>query len=90
MALGLFAGTAALALLLAYPKSILGVLLLFAALELSLVVLDVKERRDGVVMLLTAGAIMGLRSIAAGFLAGLAAAYLLLFVAGRLYPREEV
>ena len=84
--LGLFAGGAALALLAVYPQSVLGVLLLFAALELSLVVLDIKERRDGIVMLMTAGAILGLKSTALGFLVGIAIACILFYLTRRLYP----
>ena len=79
VALGLFAGTAALTVLLAYPESVLGVLLMFTAIELALVALDVRGRRDGVILLVTAGAILGLESTFLGFLVGLAVAYVVTY-----------
>jgi hypothetical protein len=79
VALGLFAGGAALTVLLAYPDSVLGVLLMFTAIELALVALDVRNRRDGLILLVTAGAIIGLESTFLGFLVGLAVAYLVTY-----------
>ncbi|MBI2856421.1 MAG: sulfate transporter [Chloroflexi bacterium] len=79
LALGLFAGAAALTVLLAYPTSVLGVLLMFAAIELALVALDVRNRRDGLIMLMTAGAILGLESTLLGFLVGLVVSYLTVY-----------
>ena len=79
VALGLFAGAAALTVLLAYPDSILGVLLMFTAIELALVALDVRNRRDGLILLVTAGAILGLESTFLGFLVGLVVAYVVTY-----------
>ena len=52
-----------------YPKSVLGVLLLFSGLELALVCRDQSKRVDFFVMLITAGACMAI-STAVGFVVG--------------------
>ena len=63
----------------AYPVSILGVLLIFASVELALVALDVRNRRDGLIMLVTTGAILGLESTFLGFLVGLSVSCLVIY-----------
>ncbi len=73
---GLFFGAWALQLLTQYPKSILGVLLTFAGMELALTTRDVRARTDSFVMLLTAATILALKSTAIGFIVGLSMAYL--------------
>jgi MFS superfamily sulfate permease-like transporter len=55
----------------AFPLSMLGVMLGFAGLELSLVCRDQTGRAEAAVMLLTAGAILGLQSVAIGLVVGI-------------------
>lgn len=90
MALGLLAGGATLAVLMVYPHSVLGVLLLFAALELAAAALDVKGKQEGLVLLVTAGAILGLDSTFWGFLVGLGVAYLLMVAAHHSSPSRPL
>lgn len=68
--LALVLGTSLLAWLHAYPQSVLGVLLLFSGLELSMVCRDQSDRGAFFVMLVTAGASMAINT-AVGFLVGL-------------------
>jgi len=70
MAAGVAAATALLAPLRHFPHSILGALLVFAGLELSLPARDLSEKGDFLVALLTAGLILSL-NVTAGFLAGI-------------------
>jgi MFS superfamily sulfate permease-like transporter len=70
MAVGVAAATAFLAPLRNFPHSILGALLVFAGLELSLPARDLSEKGDFLVALLTAGLILSL-NVTAGFLAGI-------------------
>ena len=58
------------------PLAILGVLLLFAGSQLALTILDVKERKDLFVVVVILGITLA-ANLAAGFLAGIALAYLL-------------
>jgi hypothetical protein len=60
-----------------FPFSILGVMLAASGVELALVTRDQITSNDAFIMLLTAGACIGLNSFAIGFLIGLAAVYLL-------------
>lgn len=76
--LGLALGGSLLVWLQAYPKSVLGVLLLFSGIELALVCRDQHRRVDFFVMLLTAGACMAINT-AVGFLIGWAMAALLVW-----------
>ena len=69
-------GASLMALCQAFPASVLGVMLAFSGVELALVARDQTGRADAFAMLLTAGAILGL-NIMAGFLLGLALAWLL-------------
>ena len=80
--LGVFFGGAALTILASYPMSILGVLLLFSGWELSLSVRDIRARNDLFTVIITTVAIIGLSSIAMGFVLGLTISYILFF--GRL------
>lgn len=75
MAIGLFFGASAIALLVGYPLSVLGVLLIFAGMELCIVTRDMKARTDYFIMVLSAATIIAFSSVSAGFLAGLGAAY---------------
>ncbi len=68
-----------------YPKSVLGVLLLFSGMELSLVCRDQKTRVDFFVMLLTAGACMAINT-AVGFVVGQIAAMALAWGVFRIDP----
>jgi MFS superfamily sulfate permease-like transporter len=70
MAVGVAAATAFLPPLRNFPHSILGALLVFAGLELSLPARDLSEKGDFLVALLTAGLILSL-NVTAGFLAGI-------------------
>lgn len=70
MAAGVAAATALLSPLQNFPHSILGSLLVFSGLELSLPARDLAAREDFLVALLTAGLILSL-NVTAGFLAGL-------------------
>ena len=70
MAAGVAAATALLIPLQSFPHSILGALLVFAGLELSLPARDLQGRKDFLVALLTAGLILSV-NVTVGFLAGL-------------------
>ena len=69
MAVGLFAAGALLLPLQEFPRSILGAMLVFAGLELSLPARDTGTREDFLVCLLTAGLILSV-NVTLGFLAG--------------------
>ena len=60
-----------------FPASILGVMLGFSGIELALVTRDQTGRNDAFVMLLTAGACLGLGNVALGFALGLALAWII-------------
>jgi len=77
--LGLFLGGAAFVILASYPMSVLGVLLVFAGMELSLVTRDIKKKADYFIMIVTVGAILALSSIAIGFVIGFVLSYLVYF-----------
>lgn len=70
IALGCLLGTALMPILAAYPESILGVLLVFSGMELSLITRDVKDRNSAFVMFLTASTSLALHSLAIGFVLG--------------------
>jgi MFS superfamily sulfate permease-like transporter len=70
MAVGVAAATALLSPLRNFPQSILGALLVFAGLELSLPARDLTARADFLVALLTAGLILAV-NVTIGFLAGI-------------------
>ncbi len=77
VALALGLGKVGLALVGALPAAVLGVLLLFAGLELGLLVRDVREKRDLLVTLLIAGLAVATRNMGLAFGAGIAASLLL-------------
>ena len=70
MAIGVAAAATLLSPLQNFPQSILGALLVFAGLELSLPARDLPGREDFLVALLTAGLILSV-NVTAGFLAGI-------------------
>ena len=78
MALALLFGGSLLAWLQAYPRSVLGVLLLFSGLELALVCRDQTAKADFFVMILTAGACLAINT-AVGFVVGWVMAVLLIW-----------
>ena len=78
-------GSSLLVWLHAYPRSVLGVLLLFSGLELALVCRDQKSRVAFFVMLITAGACMAVNT-ALGFVVGWVMAVLLVRGVFRLEP----
>ena len=74
--LALFLGNHALPILNMIPMSIMGVLLLFAGSQLSLTMIDMKQRKDLFVTLLILGITLA-SNLAVGFVAGIAIAYAL-------------
>ena len=76
VAMAVFLGPSSLSLVYLLPMSILGVLLLFAGSQLSLTLLDVRERKDLFVALLIVGITLA-SNLAVGFLVGFVAAYAL-------------
>ena len=74
--LTLLLGNHILALFNLIPMAILGVLLLFAGSQLALTVLDIKERKEMFVVVTILGITLA-SNLAAGFIVGLAIAYLL-------------
>jgi MFS superfamily sulfate permease-like transporter len=72
-------GASLMALCRAFPASVLGVMLAFSGIELALVTRDQTSRTEAFVMLLTAGACLGLDNIALGFVLGLVLAWFLHF-----------
>ncbi len=76
IALAIFLGEHALSAVNLLPMSILGVLLLFAGSQLSLNVIDMKERKDLFVSFMILGITLA-SNLAFGFIAGIALAYTL-------------
>jgi SulP family sulfate permease len=74
--LALLLGRHALSVLYLLPMAVLGVLLLFAGSQLSLTLLDMRERKDLFVTLMIVGITLA-ANLAVGFLAGIALAYAL-------------
>ncbi len=74
MLLGILAASAVTAVMLHYPRSILGVLLIVSGLELGILIRDQKERTLMFISLSTAAAILALGTLA-GFSAGLFCAF---------------
>jgi SulP family sulfate permease len=72
--LAIFFGPHLLSLLYLIPMAILGVLLLFAGSQLSLTLIDIKERKDLFVSLLMLGITLA-SNLAAAFIAGIGIAY---------------
>jgi MFS superfamily sulfate permease-like transporter len=85
MALALVLGSSLLLWLHAYPKSVLGVLLLFSGLELAMVCRDQRTRVEFFVMLVTTGACLAANT-AIGFVSGWIVAALLLWGVFRIEP----
>jgi MFS superfamily sulfate permease-like transporter len=71
LALAVLFGASLMTLCRAFPASVLGVMLAFSGMELALVTRDQTARTDAFVMLLTAGACLGLNHVALGFVIGL-------------------
>ena len=76
IALAIFLGRHCLAIIYLLPLSVLGVLLLFAGSQLALMILDLKDRKELFVCLMILGITLA-ANLAAGFIAGIAIAYLL-------------
>jgi len=74
VALAVFLGVHALSVLYLLPMSILGVLLLFAGGQLSLSVIDMKERKELFVSLMILGITLA-SNLAVGFIVGIGVAY---------------
>jgi len=82
--LALLAGASLISVCDAFPKSILGVMLAFAGVELALVARDQTTRRDASAMLITTAAILGTQHIAIGLAIGLVLVFIL-----RLVPQSR-
>ena len=89
MLLAVLFGASLMALCVAFPASVLGVMLGFSGLELALVCRDQTRRPDAFIMLLTAGACLGLNDVGKGFVLGLMVAWLGLLGPFRQESREE-
>jgi SulP family sulfate permease len=76
IALGVFLGREALAVLHLLPMAVLGVLLVFAGAQLGLTVMDLQTRKEIFVCLVILGITLA-SNLAAGFLVGIAVAYAL-------------
>jgi SulP family sulfate permease len=76
IALAIFLGARSLALINLLPLAVLGILLLFAGGELCLTILDLTTRKDLFVSVVVLGITLA-ANLAAGFIAGIAVAYLL-------------
>lgn len=70
-------GRIGVSLLTSIPNAVLGVLLLFAGLELALLVMDVKERRDFFITFLIAGIGLATTNMSIAFASGIAVSWLL-------------
>ena len=88
IALALLFGESLLFWLQHYPKSVLGVLLMFGGLELASVCRDQNTKPDAFVMVLTTGACLALNT-AAGFLIGWIMAALLIWGIIPSSPRDS-
>ncbi len=71
MLIGVFLGGSLMTLCKVFPSSILGVMLIFSALELAIVARDQTKKTDALSMLLTAGSCLAFNNIALGFVLGL-------------------
>jgi SulP family sulfate permease len=76
LVLALFLGFHSLAVIYTLPMAALGVLLIFAGAQLTLTLLDMQSRKDLFVPILVLGITLA-SNLAAGFLTGIAVAYLL-------------
>ncbi len=76
VALAVFFGSHALAVLNLVPMSVLGVLLIFSGSQLALTVVDMKERKEMFVVLIMVGVTFA-SNLAVGFIVGIAVAYVL-------------
>ena len=76
IALAIFFGSRSLAFINLLPLAVLGILLLFAGSQLCLTILDLTKRKDMFVCLVVLGITLA-TNLAAGFMAGIAVAYLI-------------
>ena len=76
IALAIFFGSRSLAFINLLPLAVLGILLLFAGSQLCLTILDLNKRKDMFVCLTVLGITLA-TNLAAGFIAGIAVAYIL-------------
>ena len=76
IALAIFLGSDALAIVYLLPLSVLGILLLFAGSQLALTIMELNKRKDYFVILVMLGTTLA-TNLAAGFLVGIAVAYIL-------------
>lgn len=76
VALAIFLGNDALAIIYLLPLSVLGILLLFAGIQLALTIMELNKRKDYFVILVMLGITLA-TNLAAGFIVGVATAYVL-------------
>jgi len=76
IALAILLGSEALAIVYLLPLSVLGILLLFAGSQLALTIMDLSNRKDYFVILVMLGITLA-TNLAAGFIGGIAVAYIL-------------
>jgi SulP family sulfate permease len=76
IALAVFLGSGAVALLYLLPLCVLGILLIFAGAQLALALLDMQSRKELFIPLMIVGITLA-SNLAAGFMVGIALAYLI-------------
>ena len=74
--LSIFLGDQAMSVIYLVPISILGILLVFAGSQLALTIIDLKHKKDLFVALIILGITIA-TNLAAGFISGIAIAYIL-------------
>lgn len=77
LAVAVFVGQSGVSLLAVIPQAMLGVLLLFAGLELALLIRDVTERAELFIVLLIAGVALATTNMAVAFISGMAVAWVI-------------
>ena len=77
MAIGLFLGKTGISILSSIPNSILGVLLIFAGIELALMIKDITDKKDLFVAILIAGIGLATTNMGIAFFSGIIALYLI-------------
>jgi len=77
MVIALVFGKAGISLLSSVPNAVLGVLLLFAGLELAMLVRDLRERQEFFVAFLIAGIGLSTTNMSIAFISGIAVSWIL-------------
>jgi SulP family sulfate permease len=77
LAIALIFGTAAVTVLRIIPCAILGILLIFAGLELAMLIKGVKEKKDFFIVFIIAGIALATMNMGYAFMAGIVAYYII-------------